>query len=1840
MTDLAQRLAALSPEQRALLERRLGHGPAAPATRIPLVPRDTPWFPLSPAQERMWFNHQWEPEAPVYTETVGLAVEGALDARLLAESYQIVVARHESLRTTFHIRDGQLVQEVAPPGEAAYTLTDLTHLPSGERAAVAWARVAAEAQQAFQLGQPPLARLHHFRLSDREHVVAFRAHHIVYDGWSAGILVRELFAAHAALAAGRVPALPRLPLQYVDYAVWQREGLRTHRFDTQLAYWTRQLAGAPAELRLPTDRPRPALRRSEGALVIFTVPASLAARLDALGRAHRATLPMVLLAAFAALLARYSGQDELVLGMPSTNRDLPELEGLIGLFVNTLLVRVRVDAAAPFSRLLAQVRDTAVGAYAHRDLPFERLVDELRPARDLRRTPLFQVMFDYQRLSRADLPPGITAEFREVDNGTAKFDLGLSVRDLGDGLRGRLEYATALFDRGTAERLAAHYQRLLAAVAAAPETPVGRLPMLTAAERRVLTAGGPQLAPAAKDATLPALFAAQVRHRPDAVAVRAGAEALTYRALDARANRLARALRRAGAGRGVVVGVWADGSAAAVVAILASWKAGAAYLPLDPAYPPARLEFLLRDAGARIVVGEAKPAALPAGVRWLAAAGPEVAAEADGPLDVPLTARDLAYVIYTSGSTGQPKGVLVEHGSVVNLLHGLRATVYAAGPPGPLRVGLLGSLAFDTSVKQVIQLLDGHTLEVAPPPLRFDPAGLVEWVRRTRVDVLDATPSLLLGLVEAGLFVPGEPAPALVLVGGEAVPEGLWDALAAEPGAACFNLYGPTECTVDATVARITPSPAGPTLGRSLPSVAVYVLDAELEPVPPGAPGEVYISGAGVARGYGGRPALTAERFLPDPFAATPGARMYRTGDLARWRADGTLEFLGRADAQVKLHGYRIELAEIEAALRQHPDVHEAAVVLREDAAGRPRLVAYVVPSPRRAPTCGGRARYRLPNNLAVVDLNHNETAFLYEDIFVNRAYARHGLAVAPGDCVVDVGANIGLFALYAHASAPGVRIYACEPNPVACAALRENLRLYGVDAVVVPAALGDRPGRVSFTHYPRFTSLSGLYADPTADQAVVRSFERRRAAGRPDALAATDSPLFAELLAERFERETFEVERRTLSAVIAEHGIERIDLLKINVEKSELDVLAGIAPADWTRIRQVVAEVHDLDGRLGRVVALLEERGFAVVVEQDWQLEASAATNFYVYARRPGDPPREPPPGVPAFPEPFLTAEELRAHLRARLPDYMVPAEVVLLDALPLTVHGKVDRAALPAPDTRPTGDRPYRAPTTSAEQTLAAIWADVLGVTRVGVDDDLFALGGDSITSIQIVARASQAGLRLTTRDLFLHRTIAAVCAHLEPATVCAPALGPAYDAGPSPLTSIQRLLLADAVADDVDLPKHFNQWVLLELPAWSDAVVRDAVAAVVARHDALRLRLARQGAEWVQRASPGEAPLPFTVHDLGGLPEASQRAAIERVATELHASLDLEHGPVFRAALFRAGDRPPRLLWLAHHLAVDGVTWRILAEDLARAGAQLAAGARVELPPGTASFLQWARQLAAYAATDPPLAELDYWLARAEPDALPAGRPGARETALVWLDPQQTAALRGPAGRAYRTTVPELLLAALVRALERAAPRAARAIAIEAHGREHPLAGLDIARTAGWFTTIYPLLLEVPGDAPPAALLLAVKEQWRAVPWHGFHYGVLRWLRADTGARLAALPAPRVLFNYLGEFGGAPVATPGTVRVVEGGLSVGPGVRPRHPVEANALVAGGRLGLHVTAAAAEAAPLAAAWAEAITVLVAHCTAPGAGGYSPADFPRARLSAAQLERALAELAADDAED
>ena len=1634
-----------------------------------MTPTGSVRAPLSFAQQRLWFLSQLLPGDTAYHLSWAFRLRGRLDVDALATSLRRLVERHEILRTRFPAERGEPVQEVMPPHAVPLPLTDVSGQPDRDAAAH---RVAlADLHAPFDLAERPPLRARLVRTATDEHVLVLTIHHILVDAWSSSILLNELAELYTATVDGRLPSLPPLPMQYRDVARWQREHLTGARLARTLDWWREQLAGAPSVLELPTDRPRPSVQSFAGSSHVLPIPYERWERVVTLAHRHRATPFMVLLAAYVTLLSRLAEQDDLVVGTPVAGRATAEQEQLIGLFTNTLPLRFRLRDDPALGDLIARMKQVAVAAMAHQDLPFEKLIDELHPDRAMSHNPLVQVMLTLQNVPPRPtaLGPGLALEPFSVEPGTAFADLWLQVNPLAGHVEARFFYRTDLFDRTTIEQVASGFDTLLRALPEAdPGTRMSRLPLLAEDQRRrVLDDWSMTAPPYPARPLVPDLLEEQARRTPRAVAVRFGQAQLTYQQLHQRADRMARRLRRLGARPDTVVALCLPRGIEFVVAVLAVMKAGAAYLPLDPDDPVERIQRLVAAAGAIHTV-------TPANVDDLLT-GP---VDDDPAPDAPpaLDPDHLAYVIFTSGSTGTPKPVACTHRGLVNRLRWMQDRFRLTPRDRVLHKTVA---TFDVSVWELFwPLMTGACMVVAAPHGHRDPGYLVDLIESTGVTVAHFVPPMLAAFLD-------EPDVGRctslrdVICSGQALTPDLRDRFAAALDARLHNLYGPTEAAIDVTAWRCGDPGESRTvpIGRPIDGIECYVLDRTLAPVPPGVPGELYLGGVGLARGYLGRPDLTAERFVPHPWRH--GGRLYRTGDRVRWRPDGVLEFIGRTDDQVKIRGYRIEPGEIEAALREHPTVQEAVVRTRPGADGTPDLVAYVVPDRhhRLVKDLTARTTAEAVDEWGQVfdQAYHTDRNVEAEDDFAGWRSSYTGAAIPVPQMrewlqgavdqisalrprrILDIGCGTGLF--LTRLAPLCDRYVGTDVSAVALADLQARVARAGLDPARVELRRQDaadltgltderfdvvilnsviqyfpsveyllrvldqvselvEPGGAVFVGDVRDLNLltafhtSVVRYHATGQESTAELYARVRRAVESENELLVDPALFRllpardgrisgvevrlkrgvhrnELIRFRYDAllwigggagygdrsahpdgrwrpevlRDWQRDRLTLDGLLAwlkrdrpaTAAVTRIPNARVADDLRAAALLAG--PDAPPTAAQLTAALRVPSGRTPvdpeELARSIEEMGYRVA------LHASAGGGLerfdVVVSDRSGTP-------LPPVPDPEATGDEgpptdwsrftnsclrprfeqevlpvLREHLLTRLPQHMVPARYVVLDRLPLSRNGKVDTAALPDP-APPTAGRAdtYVAPRTPTEQLLASAVADVLGVERVGVDDDFFALGGDSLRSVRVAARARRLGLLVTPMQVFQYPTIAQLAAHVGPVPA-----GQRGAGGAVPLTLAQRARLARAGHD----PERLVHRVTLSAGGRLDRGLFDhAVSMVASRHDVVRARLDGDRVrfdgpppqvEWVDEPDPGTAaPAPTTAP---GAPQPALR---------LWAA---------------AGDGATRVTLAVSRLLWDAPSTVQLLDEITTAYRQLADGTAVRLPETGDGYEAWAARQA---------------------------------------------------------------------------------------------------------------------------------------------------------------------------------------------------------------------------------------------------------------------------------------
>ncbi len=1410
------------------------------------------YYPLSYGQQSLWFLYQSDKESAAYNVALPLCIRSEINIPTLQNAFQALVNRHPCLRTTFTTVDGKPLQKINQYQITSFEWTDASSW-SAEKVQT---YVVEANQKPFDLESDPLLRVTLLTKADKTHILLLTIHHIVVDGVSIWMLIEELGQLYGLLKAGRQPVLPSLEYSYNDFVNWQTQ-LLENKDESLWHYWQEQLAGELPALNLPTDYPRPNVQSYRGASVHFVITNPLMSQLKQLAQNERVSFYTLLLATYQILLYRYTSQTDILVGSPTTGRTQSEFSDIVGYFVNVVVLRANIQENLTFQDLLQQVQQTVIGALEHQDYPFMRLVERLQPERDPSRSPIFQVDFAFQQLQQGnnlEISGSNEAKFRmkagdlefetfEIEQQEGLFDLTLDVIETKESLIATFMYNTDLFKEATIKRMIGHFQVLLEGIVANVALPIPKLPLLTAIEQhQLLYEWNNSQVNYSQDKCAHQLFETQVKKTPDAIAVTLAGQQLSYALLNERANQLAHYLQKQGVMPETVVGIYVKRSLEMVIGLLGILKAGGAYLPLDPAHPIERIAFMLDDAHVSILLTQSnlvdKCASLNLSVVSLETAQFS-SFNSTNPLSE-VNSKNLAYVIYTSGSTGMPKGVMLTH---LGLCNHNQAFIEQFQLVAGDRCLQFANVNFDVATEEIFPtLLSGATLVLSPVNGFNSFTDFQSFIDDNQLTVLNITASYW----HAWALSLSETVPSslrLVVVGAEKVSlESLraWQKLNNHHKVRWFNVYGPTEATITSMLyepAQLDKHVvASVPIGHPIANTQVYVLDHHLQLVPIGVTGELHIGGIALARGYLNNPALTAEKFIVNPFDEQGQSRLYKTGDLVRYLSDGNIEYLERIDHQVKIRGFRIEIGEIEAVLMQHPAVQDSLVNLFENKNGK-SLVAYVVP---------------------------------------------------------------------------------------------------------------------------------------------------------------------------------------------------------INSQ---------------------------------------------LLHQADWHLE-------------------------------------LMNYLKGILPDYMVPTTFIVLESMPLTPNGKIDRKALPNPNVRKSTG--YTTPRSDIEQQLALIWATVLKHERVGIYDNFFELGGDSIRSLQIVAKAKEYDLFIKTNDIFQNQTIAELAAVVRKDKLVL--VDQSLVTGEVSLIPIQRAFFARKLPQ----PAHYNQFVWLEAAYELNIdYLRQALAALLSHHDALRFTYHLQAGKWQQICEAPSDKIPLFIEEFIDI--SNEKQLVKQKIEYYQASLNLEQGPLSCLVVFKS-THATRLLWCIHHLLVDGVSWRILLDDLQTAYQQLSQGELIKLPQKTSSFKAWAENLSQYAQSQALLQQTTYWQEMtAHSFKLPMDHVAGINTLestqeyVVSLDSANTTVLLQEAGSAYKTRINDLLLTALAQTFSDWTGQRDCLIELESHGRVDLFKELDISRTVGWFTATYPIQLHLPATNELGDCIQAIKQQLNQVPNDGIGYGLQQYQTAFT----------QILFNYLGQF-----------------------------------------------------------------------------------------------------------
>ena len=1855
---------------------------------------------LTHSQCQIWLGQKLHPDVPLYNMALAFTIHGVIQPEPFQQAFQTLINRHDTLRTVIEEVDGIPQRRVLAPFSYVVELLDFASEANPNAAYEAW--IETWRGRLFNLAHP-LFDTALIKLADDRFVWYLNQHHLITDGWSKAVLYQDMAALYRAALANSSIGDSTVP-RFEDYVDFERSSRLSAPYQKAVAFWRDKASDPPEPVRFYSANAVPQSLRTERVRCDLGTERTAALKTLAAETGHGLlTLDISIFNLLATLLFVYlhrvSGAHDLAIGAPAHNRLSSTFKETLGLFIELFPLRIEIDEDDTFDSLMA-----TVGRETHY---FLRYAQPGASHPELSRT--YNVILNYINVSFPSFN-GVPMQSEWIHPGFG--DRGHSLRlqvhdfDATGSWQLHFDFNAEVFDVAQRRHAVDHFLRVVDAFITDPNQPIGQVSLLGPEDRQQLL--GTLNPPPPDRATLIRLFEAQASRTPDELAVRTSrsgnpetpVSSLTYRELNSRANQLAHYLRKRGVGPGVIVGMCLRRSPEMLVAVYGILKAGAAYLPLDATYPLARLAFMLEDTQAPLVLTHSNvraswptqpPSAGPGAdiicvdTQWEA-----IAKEATDNLVEQVQPEQLAYVIYTSGSTGMPKGVMISHRALAHYVGWAKTHYVTVDKPA---FPLYSSVSFDLTVTSLfVPLIAGGSIVVYGEDDSTGNLAILRVIDDDAVDLIKLTPSHLALIRNA---MANTTRCRAIILGGEDLKTDLAQAMiTARPDLAIYNEYGPTEATVGCMVHRFDPDRDRATsvpIGTPIDNMRVYLLDAYRTPVPTGVVGEIYVAGDGIADGYLQRSALTVERFLPD--LVEPYQPMYRTGDLARWSADEQIEFLGRADQQVKIRGARIELGEVEAALLAHDDIHACVVDVGEDQAEQDDSVDYCL-------TCGlptyhpeaGRFNADGVCRLCQEFERYQDNAMAYfktmDDL---REIVRNIQAAKPdgADCLMLLsGGKDSTYVLYQLVELGLTPLVFHLDNGFISDGAKANIQRV-VDSLGLELVVGTTP------------SMNAIFADSLTTFSNVcngcfktiytLSMNLARERGINHIITGLSrGQIFETRLADLFRQNIFDAEQIDELVVQARKAYHRMDdvvsqcldveLFQHDATFEEIQFVDFYRYCDvpldemltfldqhapWIRPEDTGRSTNCLINDVG-IYVHKQERGFhnyalpyswdvrlghktrtAALAELDDQIDASRVEQILhdIGYERTSPSPDQADKRLVAYyvaTQP-LTVTELRRHLANQLPDYMIPAHYVPLDTLPLTANGKVDRSRLTIPDrTRPELEEGYTAPRTAVETTLAEIWSHVLGVAQVGVHDNFIELGGDSILNIQIVARANQAGLRLSSRQLFTHPTIA------ELATVVGTASRVEVDqglvTGTAPLTPIQRWFLDQQHPN----PQHWNQAIMLTAAEPLDVgLLEQAMQHVYRHHDALRLRFIQTDSGWWQSNTDVAADVTVQHVDLTARDATPHETAIQSTVMSLHSSFDLSKGNLIRVALIELGpNQPQRLVIVVHHLAVDGVSWPILLEDLETVYRQLRQGTTAQLPAKTMAFKQWAETLVNFARSQTVRGELEFWLAQSDATSsrLPRDyaetgnvRHASTQKVSVALTVDETRSLLQDVPGVYNTRMDEVLLTALGQALSQWTGMTAITIDLEHHGRDEIAIDTDVSRTVGWFTALFPVRLDI-GNLErnePGETLKAIKEQLRAVPNRGIGYGLLRYLSDDPNiiAQLSARPPAEVLFNYLGQLDR--VVSASSLFKLKGELtgSYSPRNRRPHVLEVNAFIIEGQLHIDLTYSdqvheQQTIDRVASQCIDRLRALITHCLSPEAGGHTPSDFPLANLDEQTFNR------------
>ncbi|MGB7605590.1 MAG: amino acid adenylation domain-containing protein, partial [Lutisporaceae bacterium] len=1780
-------------------------------TSIELVEKKE-YYSVSAAQKRMYILNQLDSEGLTYNMPLPLLIEGKLDKGLFEAAFLKLIERHEALRTSFETIGGEPVQRIHEKVDL-----HIEYLEEEEEKAV---KKLKEFIKPFDLSKAPLLRVVLIKTKEDKHILLYDMHHIISDGLTMSIIINEFAKIYKGIE------LPKLRIQYKDYSAWQEKLRENGVIEKQTEYWKEEFKNDVPVLNLPTDYARPSIQSFEGDNVSFEVEEEIKLKISQLTHDTRTTVYMVLFAAFNTLLMKYTGQEDIIVSSPIAGRGHADLENIVGMFVNNLAIRSQPSGDKTFKEYLYEVKEKTLKAYENQDVQFEGLVELLNIQRDVSRNPLFDVVFVLNNTDNDNMDlEEIKIRTIDVNNKISKFDIMMSAFESEDKIYFNTEFCTKLFKKETIEAMCVRFKKLLDEVLKNPDKKMSEIDILTPEEKnRIIFKFNDTYVDYPKEKLIYQLFEEQVERTPDAIAVICGDKHLTYKHLNEKSNQLARLLISKGIKKDRIVGIMIEHSLEAVIGIMGVLKAGGAYLPIDPEYPEDRIRYMQEDseAGILLTLSSLKREIDPR-VDTICLDDEKIyIGEGINP-ELNNTPTDIAYVIYTSGSTGNPKGVLVSHLGLVNYIC-WADKVYINGEK--LDFPLYSSLCFDLTVTSIFTpLISGNKIIVyGGGNKEFLIKRIIE---EDKVGIVKLTPTHLHLIREFGIKASNI---KKLIVGGEDLKVVTANEIYKlfNGNIEIFNEYGPTEATVGCMIYKYDHKKdlrISVPIGVPAQNVQIYLLDQHLKPVPVNVVGEIYISGNGIARGYINRAELTEKSFIPNPFI--PDKKMYKTGDNARMLPDGNIEYIGRKDYQAKINGFRIETGEIEAQILKLEAVSDVVVDIRENK--KDHNMNEIIYCSK----CGLPSNY--PNTTYDKDMVCNMCRDYYEYKEKADSYFKTMIELeemfgmhkannkADYDCMVLFsGGKDSSYVLYKLVDM-GFKVLALTlDNGYISETALENIdniiKELKIDNVIIRPenmkeifceslmaesnvcngcfktllALSTKMAYEKGIKYVvtglsrgqiyemRLTSLfiSKVFDPQEVDKAVLEA--RKVYHGMDDYISRLldvellkDETVFDEVEfidfyrysdAKKTEIFDFLKSRSSIWSRPSDTGFCssncRINDVGIYVHCKEQGYHNYALPTCWeVRTNHLTLEAgkEELSGdvNIEQVKTILNEIGYSESGIRNIDFSKYLAA-YYVADKS-------------------LTVSELRSHLRKELPDYMVPLYFVQMEKLPLTPNGKLDRKALPEPHGSVSSEAAYEAPTNEIEEILVKIWQEVLGVKQVGIKDNFFAMGGDSIKVIQASTRLLKYGMAIEHKDIFKYQTISVLAPfvkknHRE--------VYQGIIEGEVILTPIQRWYFENYRTNN----NHFNHTVMLfRRDGFNEAILHKVLERLLEHHDALRMVFREEDGEIIQY-NMGISENKIRVVEIADAEDYIKQIQVETEKTQQ--SIDLQKGPLFKAVLFKTS-QGDHLQVVIHHLIVDGISWRILLEDLVSAYAQVEKNEEIELPDKTDAYKLWAEKIYEYSNSNKMLREIEYWkqIDTAPVKLLPKDYDydnichDEDESIEITFTQEETNSLLVSVNKAYNTEINDILLTALGMAISDWTNESSVAVWLEGHGREEIIKEVDIKRTVGWFTSIYPFVLDMSKKEALGYQIKTVKEGLRKIPEKGVGYSIIKYMTDKTvvGENVLRL-TPQIIFNYLGQFDTDMYTDSFKQSEISPGTAIGKDNERLYAIDISGMIANGKLSM----------------------------------------------------------------